>query len=74
MSFIEMPFAAAHEMLALLVEWTENTPVSIPAMWRASLIQCQFVPGLACLNGFLDVKNTGLEELNSAACSVVLPL
>ena len=73
MSLIGTPFVAAHEVLALLVECAENTSVSTPALWRMSLIQCTIVPGLACLNGFLDVRNTGLGELRFATCCAVLP-
>jgi len=61
------PLAQAREELALLVEWAVNCSVSIPALLKLFLIQWPRVPGRALLNGFLEVRKTGLGELNAAA-------
>ena len=74
MSLIGTPFVAAHELLVLLVEWAENTSVSTPTMQKAFLIQFPIIAGLACVNGFLDVRNTSVEELSSATCSAFLSM
>ena len=66
------PLARAHEELALLVEWAVNLSVSTPAFPRQSLIQWPNVPGRALLNGFFEVRNTGLGEFTSATRSDVL--
>ena len=66
------PLTRACEALTLLVESAVNCPISIPALLKLSLIHWPRVPGRALLNGFLEVRNTGLGESTVAAWSVVL--
>ena len=52
MLLIGTPFESVCDVLALLVQWAVNCPVSIPAAFRLS-IQHLKVPRQALLKGFL---------------------
>ena len=72
MLLIGTPFESAYDVLAILVKWAVNCPMSIPTVFRISFIQHPNVPGEALLKGFLVVTKTGFGKSSWVVRSMLL--